>query len=131
MGTAGASQDTKDFHLIPVWMGLAALRNGQPDEAIKQFNSVINFKLEPDATEGARNSFNEALGLAQVSLGDAQWARRDPATAYKTYLDTLAFGGGNSNVGLYRKWLRLGLQQRAYEQMLNDMNTLLGQGLAT
>jgi tetratricopeptide (TPR) repeat protein len=131
MRTAEASADTQNFHLIPVWMGLAALRNGQPDEAIEQFNSVINFKLEATADEGARASFNEALGLAQISLGDAQWARRDPATAYKTYFDTLAFGGGNSNVSLYRKWLRLGLQQRAYEQMLNDMNTLLGQGIAT
>ncbi|MEO8287670.1 MAG: tetratricopeptide repeat protein [Chloroflexota bacterium] len=129
MRAAETNTETADFHLIPVWMGLAALRNGEPDEAIKQFNRVIDFKLAAGSDENVRNSFEEARGLAQEALGDAQWARRDPATAYKTYQDTLQFG--RSSAGLYRKWLRLGLQQRGYEQLLDDMNMLLGQGLAT
>ena len=129
MRTAASNPATKNFPLVRVWMGLAALRNGEPDEAITQFNSVINTKLDPNAAENVRNAYNEALGLAQESLGDAQWARRDPATAYNTYMNTLI--RGRSSVGLYRKWLRLGLQQRGYEQMLADMDTLLGQGLAT
>jgi tetratricopeptide (TPR) repeat protein len=128
MRSVASDPATKDFPLVRVWMGLAALRNGEPDEAINQFNSVINTKLDPAATENVRNSYNEALGLAEESLGDAQWARRDPATAYNTYMNTLI--RGTSSTGLYRKWLRLGLQQHGYEQMLADMNTLLGQGLA-
>jgi tetratricopeptide (TPR) repeat protein len=129
MRTAGSNPATANLHQIQVWMGLAALRNGQPDEAIEIFNNVINVQLPTDAADNVQQYFTEARGVAEEALGDAQWAWRNPATAYQTYMHVLS--SGNASSGLYRKWLRLGLQQRGYEQMLTDMNTLLGDGLPT
>jgi hypothetical protein len=107
-------------------MGLSSLRLGEPDEAIRLFNEVI--AVPPPPGETGQTAFYEARDLALEALGDAQWARRDPATAYKTYLNTLTLG--KSTYGLYRKWLRLGLEQHAYEKMLADMATLTGAGLS-
>jgi len=129
MRNAAKNPATATLYQIQVWMGLAALRNGQPDEAIEIFNSVLNTQLPAGSASNVQQYYTEARGVAQEALGDAQWARRDPATAYKTYMDALS--SGNTNPGLYRKWLRLGLQQRGYEQMLADMNTLLDQGIPT
>ncbi len=126
MRTVVDKDETKDFALIRFWMGLSALRMGEPDEAITLLNQVVTAQLAPDAAENVANSFYEARDLAQEALGDAQWARRDPATAYKTYYDALFSGKATYN--LYRKWLRLGLEQHAYERMLSDMAALASSG---
>lgn len=120
--------ETKDVALIRFWMGLSALRMGEPDEAIRLFNIIVNAQVAPSATDKVKNAYFEARDLSLEALGDAQWARRDPATAYHTYLNTLLLG--NATYGLYRKWLRLGLEQHAYEQLLADMATLSSSGLS-
>ncbi|MEO5951481.1 MAG: tetratricopeptide repeat protein, partial [Chloroflexia bacterium] len=119
--------ETKDFHQVKFWEGLAALRLGDPNEAIRLFNEVIAVQPPTNAADNVLNAFYEARDLSIEALGDAQWARRDTATAYKTYLNTLT--QGKATYGLYRKWLRLGLEQHAYEQMIDDMGTLTGVGL--
>ena len=55
------------------------------------------------------------------------WAWQQPAEAYKTYFNILQLGGGSA--GLYAKWLRLGLQQRAYEKLSVDGRGELAQAL--
>jgi tetratricopeptide (TPR) repeat protein len=124
---AGRPQ-ASDYLLIKVWMGLAALRMGEPDDAVSLFTEVLNAQIKPGATAGSQAAFTEAKGLAQEALGDAQWARGDPATAYKTYFDTIMSGG--ATYGLYRKWLQLGLEQKAYDQMLADIKTASEGGVA-
>ena len=62
---------------------------GEPDDAVGLFNEILGAQLKSDATPGSKAAFTEARGLAQEALGDAQWARGDPATAYKTYLNTI------------------------------------------
>lgn len=119
--------ETADFHLVKFWMGLAALRMGDPDEGIRLFNEIINVQLPAGANEGLIASFNEARILAREALGDAQWARRDPVAAYNTYLSTLQ---DRPSYTLYRKWLRIGLEQHAYERMLSDMSALGASGYA-
>jgi tetratricopeptide (TPR) repeat protein len=119
--------ETTQFHLIKFWMGLSALRMGEPDEAIRLFNEVIASSPPVGAEENVLASYYEARDLSLEALGDAQWARRDPATAYKTYYDTLLLG--KLTFGLYRKWLRLGLEQHAYERMLVDMSVLASSGI--
>ena len=128
MRSIAGRQETADFLLIKAWMGLAALRMGEPNDAVGLFNEVISAQLKPTATAGTKTSFAEARSLAQEALGDAQWARGDPTTAYKTYLDTIM--SGSATYGLYRKWLRLGLEQKAYEQMLTDMKLASEGGIA-
>ncbi len=128
MRAIAGTPETADFWLIQFWMGLASLRMGEPDDAVGLFNEILGAQLKSDATAGSKAAFAEARGLAQEALGDAQWARGDPATAYKTYLDTIT--AGSASYGLYRKWLRLGLQQKAYERMLSDMQTMSESGIA-
>lgn len=129
MRTIEGLEDTKDYHMIEFWKGLSALRMGETDEAIRIFNEVI--AAQPSNTSSSQgvlpDTFYEARDLSQEALGDAQWARRDPATAYNTYYDTLLLG--KSTYGLYRKWLRLGLEQHAYEQMLDDMAAITTSGI--
>jgi tetratricopeptide (TPR) repeat protein len=116
----------KDLNLLPqFWVGLAALRGGDPGEAI--------VRLTPASTKQAPLGGNEAFTalygrlnvLSREALGDAQWANRDPVAAYKTYFDTLRAGTGSTESKPYAKWLRLGLQQRGYESLLSDMSILL------
>jgi Tfp pilus assembly protein PilF len=126
MKSVRARGETDAFKLVDFWMGLSALRSGHPDEAVTLFQSVIDYQVPADADEGARTSQVEARDLAQEALGDAQWARRDPATAYQTYKDTLFFG--RATAGLYRKWLRLGLQQHGYERMVDDLAAVIRSG---
>ena len=128
MRTIVDTEETKDFHQIKFWMGLSSLRLGEPDEAIRLFNEVIAAQPPTNAPENVLSAFYEARDLSLEALGDAQWARRDPATAYKTYLNTLTLG--KSTYGLYRKWLRLGLEQHAYEKMVADMANLTSVGLS-
>jgi tetratricopeptide (TPR) repeat protein len=127
MKSVRARSETDEVKLVDFWMGLSALRAGRPDEAVTLFQSVIDYELPVDATEAARNWQTEARDLSQKALGDAQWARRDPATAYETYKNTLFFG--RSSPGLYRKWLRLGLQQHSYERMVDDLAAVTRSGL--
>lgn len=107
--------------LVPFWMGLAALRAGDPGEASVRFQSAIDAKVPEGGNEPFRLLFKEASDLSLEGLGDAQWANRNPVAAYKTYFDTLQFG---NNTSVYGKWLRLGLQQRGYESFVDDMATL-------
>ncbi|HET9493766.1 MAG TPA: hypothetical protein VFR15_06010 [Chloroflexia bacterium] len=128
MKTVKGRTEADEFKLVDFWMGMAALRGGRPDQAVTHFQSVIDYELPVDATEAERNWHSEALNLSQEALGDAQWARRDPATAYETYKNTLFFG--RDSTGLYRKWLRLGLQQHGYERMVDDLGAATRSGLS-
>ena len=106
--------------LIPFWMGVAALRSGDPGLAITRFNDGLSQQAPVGAKDEIKAQYDQARTLALEGLGDAQWANRDPATAYKTYYDILSLGN-TDDAGLYGKWLRLGLQQHAYEKLLDDM----------
>ena len=112
-------------NVAPFWAGLAALRMGDAGKAITQFQAMLDSKPPAGSSEAFRTLYNQAKGLSAEALGDAQWANRDPAAAYKTYFNALLLGA-SGNYGLYTKWLRLALQQRNYEQLLDDMQTLIG-----
>jgi tetratricopeptide (TPR) repeat protein len=108
--------------LPPFWMGLAALRGGDPGEAVVRFTEVRNIQIPAGGNQAFENLYNEVRRLGRQGLGDAQWANRDVQAAYNTYFETLRAGEGNPT--LYSKWLLLGLQQRGYEGLLEDLNTL-------
>ncbi|MEO6458111.1 MAG: hypothetical protein ABIO92_07525 [Chloroflexia bacterium] len=108
--------------LAGFWSGLAALRIGDPGEAIQVFTPLSNRQAPP----GGNDTFNELFvtlrTLSREGLADAQGANRDPSGAYRTYFDTLLLGEIDS--ALYSKWLRLGLQLGAYEKLAADMSSL-------
>ncbi len=108
--------------LVTFWMGLAALRVGDPGQAILDFRAAIDAQAPPDANDDVTKQFEDTRSAAREGLSDAQWANRDPATAYQTYYNSLLADGGTS--GLYAKWLRLALQQRGYERLVADMASL-------
>ena len=114
-----------EYRLLPqFWVGVSALRAGDPGEAIVRLTRVINTQPPAGSNEALLRLYAQLNTLSREALGDAQWANRDPASAYKTYFDVLRTGTTGS--GPYSKWLRLGLQQRGYEGLLGDMSTLLG-----
>ncbi|HKP54126.1 MAG TPA: hypothetical protein VJ183_15925 [Chloroflexia bacterium] len=115
-----------DLNLLPhFWVGLAALRAGDPGQAIVRLAPLTTKKAPPGGNEAFIQLYKRLNTLSSEALGDAQWANRDPATAYRTYFDALRNSNGNTSSGPYAKWLRLGLQQRAYESLLDDMAALL------
>jgi tetratricopeptide (TPR) repeat protein len=117
-----------DLNLLPqFWVGLAALRAGDPGEAIVRLTaaSIKQAPTGPGANEAFRALYGRLNVLSREALGDAQWANRDPVAAYNTYFDILRSGTGTTESKPYAKWLRLGLQQRGYESLLDDMSTLL------
>jgi tetratricopeptide (TPR) repeat protein len=114
------------YNLLPqFWVGVAALRAGDPGEAIVRLTPVLDKKAPVGSNEALVSLYTRLNTLGREALGDAQWANRDPAAAYKTYLDALRTSNGNTGSGPYGKWLRVGLQQRGYESLLDDMSTLL------
>lgn len=115
--------DEDNNKLTGFWMGLALLRSGDPGQAIVEFNSVINTPIPAGGNEAFRALYDQAKTLAREALADAQSANRQPEAAYNTYYNTLLLGN-TDDIGLYTKWLRLGLQQRAYERLLADMSNL-------
>ncbi|HYP39852.1 MAG TPA: tetratricopeptide repeat protein, partial [Chloroflexia bacterium] len=119
--TIANRSDLNTANFVPFWMGLAALRVGDPGEASIRFQSAIDAKTPEGGNEAFVQLYEEARHFSREGLGDAQWANRNPGAAYKTYFDTLQFGNNDS---VYGKWLRLGLQQRAYERFADDMATL-------
>lgn len=104
------------------WMGLAALRMGDPGLALNDFNTAATQETPLGSTPGIEQEYQLARDLATEGLGDAQLANRDPEAAYDTYLGALT--SSSDITGLYSKWLALGLQQRAYERMIADLQTL-------
>ncbi|HET6261377.1 MAG TPA: tetratricopeptide repeat protein, partial [Chloroflexia bacterium] len=119
--TIANRSDLNTANFVPFWMGLAALRVGDPGEASIRFQSAIDTKTPEGGNEAFVQLYEEARDFSREGLGDAQWANRNPSAAYRTYFDTLQFG---SNDSVYGKWLRLGLQQRAYERFADDMAAL-------
>ncbi|HEX9990696.1 MAG TPA: tetratricopeptide repeat protein [Chloroflexia bacterium] len=113
--------DLNTANFVPFWMGLSALRVGDPGEASARFLSAIDAKTPEGGNDAYSQLYEEARDFSREGLGDAQWANRIPGAAYKTYFDALRFGNNDS---VYGKWLRLGLQQRAYERFADDMAVL-------
>lgn len=124
MKSVVAKADAENEKLPRFWLGLAALRLGDPAEAIVRFRDAINTKAPAGGNEAFNELYDEMHNLSREGLGDTQWANRDPAAAYRTYYDSLLLGG--SSPGLYAKWLRLGLQQAGYDTLVADMGTLAG-----
>jgi tetratricopeptide (TPR) repeat protein len=120
--TIAGEADKDNDKLIPFWMGVAALRAGNPFDAINHFNSAINARVPQGGNQAFADLYAQARDASQEGLGDAQWAWQQPAEAYKTYFNILQLGGGSG--GLYAKWLRLGLQHGAYEKLAADMADL-------
>ncbi len=114
------------YNLLPqFWVGVAALRAGDPGEAIVRLTPVLDKRAPVGSNEALVSLYTRLNTLGREALGDAQWANRDPAAAYRTYFDALRTSNGNTGSGPYGKWLRVGLQQRGYESLLDDMSTLL------
>jgi Tfp pilus assembly protein PilF len=109
-------------YLVPFWLGVAALRMGNPVDAQNQFQSAIDAKTPQGANQALENLYAQVRDLSREGLGDAQWAWQQPAEAYNTYFTLLQLGSGGP--GLYSKWLRLGLQQHAYEKLASDLAEL-------
>jgi tetratricopeptide (TPR) repeat protein len=121
----------RDNNLLASFLtGLAALRNGDPGEAISILTPVAERQPEPGGNEAYRELFLRNSRLAREALGDAYWANRDPARAYEIYLDALRLGGANTTSTPYVKWLRLGLEQRAYGRLAGDLRSLIGSSAA-
>jgi tetratricopeptide (TPR) repeat protein len=115
-----------DLNLLPqFWVGLAALRAGDPGEAIVRLTAASMKRAPSGGNEAFASLYGRLNVLSTEALGDAQWANRDPVAAYRTYFDILRAGTGTTESKPYAKWLRLGLQQRGYESLLDDMSTLL------
>lgn len=108
------------------WMGVAALREGKPAAAITTFREALAVEPPADATEGIRREFDQVHRLSREGLADAQWANRTPVEAYNSYLDLIKLG--NSGMGVYNKWLRLGIQQHAYETLVRDIKNIYEYG---
>lgn len=104
------------------WMGVAAVREGKPATAITTFRDGLGIQPAADATEGVRREYEHAHRLLREGLADAQWANRTPVEAYNSYLDLIKLG--TSGMGVYNKWLRLGVQQHAYEALVRDMRDI-------
>jgi Tfp pilus assembly protein PilF len=125
--SATAAEDTTYIgigsRLGPFWMGLAALRGGDPGEALAQFTAATNLQAPQGANDALRGVYDQVRQLGREGLADAQWANRNPAAAYKAYYETLLLVN-TDDTGLYRKWLRLGLQQRAYDSLAADLANL-------
>ncbi len=113
----------KDSNIWPFfWVGVSALRGGNPGEAINAFRDAINISAPADATEGVKGQYAQVHDLSREGMADAQWANRNPVEAYGTYLDLLQLG--TASAGVYNKWLRLGMEQQAYGTLLNDMKAI-------
>ncbi|HYP20620.1 MAG TPA: hypothetical protein VEY08_11145 [Chloroflexia bacterium] len=104
------------------WMGVAAVREGKPATAITAFREALAAQPPQDATEGIRREYEQVHRLSQEGLADALWANRTPMEAYKSYLDLVKLG--TSGMGVYNKWLRLGIQQHAYETLVSDLKDI-------
>jgi hypothetical protein len=116
-----------DLNLLPYFLaGYAALRSGDPGEAISILAPVAERQPDPGGNEAYRDLFLRNNRLAREALGDAYWANRDPARAYEIYLEALRLGGTNTTGSPYIKWLRLGLEQRAYSRLADDLRSLIG-----
>ena len=108
--------------LASFWSGVAALRMGDPGEAIQVLTPLVNVQAPAGGNEAFSQLFVELNSLSREALADAQWANRNPSGAYRTYFDTLLLA--DADPGLYGKWLRLGLEMGAYEKLAADMATL-------
>lgn len=108
--------------LPPFWMGLSALRNGDPGEAAQLFRTIIDTRTPTGGNEAFNRLYEEAREISREGLGDALWANRDPGAAYNTYFNSLQLG--RPTAGLYGKWLRLGLSGHGYERLVADMGVL-------
>jgi tetratricopeptide (TPR) repeat protein len=108
------------------WMGVAAVREGKPSIAISTFRDALAIQSAADATEGVKREYDQVHRLAREGLADAQWANRTPAEAYNSYLDLIKLG--TSGTGVYNKWLRLGIEQHAYEALVRDMQDIYASG---
>ena len=106
------------------WAGLAALRNGDPAEAIGFLTPAIELQAPEGGNQAFRDLYERASALSREALAGAHWANRDPARAYEMYLDVLRLGGNNSTTP-YVNLLRLGTDQRIYEKLIADLGTLL------
>ncbi|MBF6614672.1 MAG: hypothetical protein IVW55_16285 [Chloroflexi bacterium] len=123
MRAVSQKADADNNKLTPFWVGLAALRLGNTQEAIRNFNVAINAQVPSGATSTVATEYENARTLSEEALGDAQWAAGMPGQAYQTYLNLLLLN--IDNPGLYTKWLNLGLQQHGYESMVADMELLI------
>lgn len=113
----------KDSNIWPFfWVGVAALRSGNPGEAINAFKDAAGIQPPTDATEGIKTQYSQVRDLSREGVADAQWANRNPAEAYTTYRDLLQLG--TASPGVYNKWLRLGMEQRAYGTLIADMKAI-------
>jgi tetratricopeptide (TPR) repeat protein len=116
----------KDLNLLPrFWAGLAALRNGDPGEAISILTPAVEQQAPPGGNEAFRDLYLTTSRLSREALADAYWANRDPARAYQIYLDALRRENIDTTTGPYIKWVRLALEQRAYEKLAADMASLI------
>ncbi len=117
------SRAEAENNVLPYFLvGVAALRMGDPGEAIVRFARARGLQPPSGGNQAYQDLYRQVRTLGRQGLGDAQWANRDVAAAYKTYFETLLAGEGSST--LYSKWLQLGLQQRGYEGLLADLTTL-------
>lgn len=113
----------KDSNIWPFfWVGVAALRSGNPGEAINAFKYAAGIQPPADATEGIKTQYAQVRDLSREGVADAQWANRNPAEAYTTYRDLLQLG--TASPGVYNKWLRLGMEQHAYGTLIADMKAI-------
>ncbi|MDQ3931110.1 MAG: hypothetical protein M3328_18435, partial [Chloroflexota bacterium] len=102
--------DEANNKLVPFWIGIAALRSGDPALAIPTLKEATEATAPSGSNDALQQLYFEARDLSREALGDAQWAYRRPLEAYDTYYNSLLLA--NSSPGLYTKWLRLGLEQR-------------------
>ncbi|HEX8600924.1 MAG TPA: hypothetical protein VF952_20685 [Chloroflexia bacterium] len=105
-----------------LWMGTAAVREGKPGVAITTFREALAIQPPEGANEAMVREFDQVHRLVREGLADAQWANRTPVEAYNSYLDLIKLG--TSGMGVYNKWLRLGVQQHAYETLASDMQDI-------
>lgn len=112
-----------DKELLPYyWFGVAALRLGNPGDAILAFQEAMSTQAPEGANDALIERYNQLHTLAREGIADAQAANRNPGEAYRSYLDLLQLGTVGS--GVYNKWLRLGMQQHAYESLVRDIKQI-------
>lgn len=117
------SSAQKDNNIWPYfWTGVAALRSGNPGQAVIAFNEAGGIQPPTGASDVVKAQYAQVHDLSREGAADAQWANRNPVEADATYMDLLQLG--TASAGVYNKWLRLGMEQHAYGKLIGDMKTL-------
>jgi Tfp pilus assembly protein PilF len=122
MNGISAAAGNNNNKLTGFWKGLAALRLGDPGEALASFNSVLDEKVPQGGNDAFVELYAQAKRLANEGLADTYWANRDPEAAYRSYYRLM---GSRDYEELLPKWERLGLQQRGYERLADDLGGLI------